>query len=159
MKRYSVYTDGSYTKGSCCVSGGIVIIDDDTKELLTVRQVFSSKGDFVEMRNAGGEVVAACWGIQEAVMMANNESARVTVYYDYTGVANFITGSWTPRKKGMILYRDIIRKIMIHNKNVEIKFVKVKAHTGVKYNELADCAARAMVPEEFRYALKDTHSL
>nr|WP_254914821.1 RNase H family protein [Bacillus thuringiensis] len=52
---------------------------------------------------------------------------------------NFATKAWRAKTTQTQEYQDFMQKYM---RNIEIQFVKVKAHSGNEYNDLADRLAK-----------------
>ena len=63
----------------------------------------------------------------------------VTIYQDYESVAKRATGEWKAKKPGTIAYREFCAAAA---KYIRFRFVKVKGHSGDKYNDLADRLAK-----------------
>lgn len=88
------------------------------------------------MRNVAGEVAGARRAME--VCLARG-IAVLDLYYDYAGIERWCTGEWQanrPGTKALRAYYDSIRdRLAVH-------FHKVKSHTGVRYNELADKLAK-----------------
>ncbi|MED9947073.1 MAG: RNase H family protein, partial [Peptacetobacter hiranonis] len=63
----------------------------------------------------------------------------LVIYFDYQGIEKWCTGEWKANKKGTIEYRDFYNSI---KDKLDVSFVKVAAHTGDKYNEMADQLAK-----------------
>ena len=64
------------------------------------------------------------------------------LHYDYAGIEYWAKGEW---KRNTLLtksYKEIYDK---YKKNLEVHFVKVKAHSGDHYNEMADQLAKKSV--------------
>lgn len=127
------YVDGSYDSASNSFSYGMVFFHNG-QELH-----FSEKYDdsaLAEMNNVAGEIKGA-----EAAMRycLNNNITSVTIYHDYEGIAKWCSGEWQTKKSGTIAYAEYYRKA---SSKVQIKFIKVKGHSGDKYNELADKLAK-----------------
>jgi len=64
---------------------------------------------------------------------------ELTIYHDYEGIAKWPLGLWKANKEGTIAYKSYYDKI---SQSVNIKFVKVKGHSGDKYNDVADRLAK-----------------
>jgi ribonuclease HI len=81
--------------------------------------------------------------VEEAVNLAVEIDARVKIYHDYTGVAYWVVPDpkygkpWKAKSKFTAAYAEAISKHLDR-----IVFCKVKAHTGVEYNEHVDRLAK-----------------
>ena len=130
------YVDGSFDVGTKQYGSGIVLLYKDQK--LT----FSEKGSdesLTSMRNVAGEIKGAEFAIDYAV---KNNYKKVMIHYDYEGIEKWCTLEWKANKEGTKAYRDFYINSV---KNIMIEFVKVKAHTGDKYNEEADILAKKSI--------------
>ena len=88
------------------------------------------------MRNVAGEI----YGSMAAMKYALEKGIKkLSIYYDYMGIAKWCTGEWKTNKDGTIAYKKYYDKI---KKSVDITFEKVKGHSGDKYNDLADSLAK-----------------
>lgn len=129
----TAYVDGSYNATTGEYSYGVVMFHDG-KELH-----FSEKFDDAElatMRNVAGEIKGA-----EAAMTYAYENGlkELYIYHDYEGIAKWPLRQWQANKEGTIAYREFYDRIV--NK-VKVHFVKVKGHSGDKYNDEADRLAK-----------------
>lgn len=68
-----------------------------------------------------------------------HQADTVVAYYDYQGLGAWADGSWEPDSA---IALDYVAKLHDIQKELDITFVKVEAHTGVLYNELADKLAK-----------------
>jgi len=127
------YVDGSYKKDTLEYGYGVVLIlKDDIIELF-------GKGENSEVaksRNVTGELFGSIRAISEAIRL---KKKKITVFYDYQGISSWANGEWKCNLPLTIGYRD---KIKDFRKEIEILFVKVKAHSNDKYNDLADYLAK-----------------
>ena len=64
---------------------------------------------------------------------------EITIYYDYEGIEKWADGVWKANKPGTQRYKAFIAE---KRNQITITFKKVAAHTGVKYNEMADMLAK-----------------
>ena len=129
----TAYVDGSYNAATGEYSYGVVMFHGG-KELH-----FSEKFDDAElatMRNVAGEIKGA-----EAAMTYAYENGlkELYIYHDYEGIAKWPLRQWQANKEGTIAYREFYDRIV--NK-VKVHFVKVKGHSGDKYNDEADRLAK-----------------
>lgn len=131
------YVDGSYENCINEYGSGVVIIKDNE-----VIETFSKKGKnkkLVSMRNVAGEIEAAKIAMNYCI---RNNIKNLILYFDYEGIEKWCIGSWKTNKEGTIEYKKFYDSI----KNLlNIKFVKVKAHSGNKYNEEADRLAKRAI--------------
>lgn len=127
------YVDGSYNIATKEFSYGMVILRD-SKEY-TFNKKFDDK-DLASMRNVAGEIK----GAQAAMAYAVEEGLKeITIYYDYAGIAFWCLGEWKANKEGTIAYKEYYDSI---KELVKVNFVKVKGHSGDKYNDMADALAK-----------------
>ncbi|MCM1158227.1 MAG: ribonuclease H family protein [Bacteroidales bacterium] len=127
------YVDGSYEHGIMRYAYGCVLVFPEEEILL---KGSGQEEDYVTMRNVAGEIL----GSECAVNWALEHGYRaVTIYYDYEGIEKWANGSWKANKPGTKRYQAFIAE---KRKAIEITFKKVAAHTGVKYNEMADRLAK-----------------
>lgn len=127
------YVDGSYDKISGDFSYGMVILYQGEEQCFCKR--YHDK-ELALMHNVAGEIKGA-----EAAMRYAAEHAlpEITIYHDYEGIAKWCTGAWKTNKEGTKAYKAFYESVC--NK-VTIKFVKVKGHSGDKYNDMADVLAK-----------------
>ena len=127
------YVDGSYHAGTHAFSCGAVLFVNG--EELHFSQKFED-AQLAQMHNVAGEIMGA-----ETVMTYCIEHGipAVTIYHDYEGVAKWATGEWKANKPGTVAYRAFCAKAA---EKLQFRFVKVKGHSGDRYNDLADRLAK-----------------
>lgn len=129
----TAYVDGSYklaTKEFSC--GAILFYKGETYK-------FSKKfndPEMAEMRNVAGEIMGSVSVISYCL---ENGIKKLNIYHDYEGLARWALGEWKANKKCTQDYRDFCKHAM---QSMEIKFTKVKGHSGDKYNDMADRLAK-----------------
>lgn len=127
------YVDGSYEHSQRRYAYGCVLVLPD--EIVTLNGS-GNEEDYVAMRNVAGEIL----GSEQAVNWAGEHGYRaVTIYYDYEGIEKWADGIWKANKPGTKRYQAFITE---KRKSIDISFQKVAAHTGIKYNEMADQLAK-----------------
>lgn len=132
------YVDGSFSLEYMIYSYGAVIITRDGIE------TFKGKEDdpiLVKMRNVSGELKGAMVAMDIAV---EKNYRKLSLHYDYAGIEKWAIGEWKTNKEGTRAYKSYYDSI---KNKLDVKFVKVKAHTGVEYNELADKLAKEAIEE------------
>lgn len=130
------YVDGSYNNITGTYGyGGYIETDGVCFPISGV----GNDEKLVSMRNVAGEILGAAVAAETALELGVTE---LTIYYDYIGVENWPTGKWQANKPGTIAYRDFMRGMMVM---MDITFVHVKGHMGIKGNEVADRMAKEAV--------------
>lgn len=127
------YVDGSFDKGSGDFSCGAVLFLDG--EELTFSERFHDP-DMAAMHNVAGEIMGALTVIRYCL---ERGVPALTIHHDYEGVGRWADGSWKANKPGTQRYAAECREAA---QRMRLKFVKVKGHSGDKYNDMADALAR-----------------
>jgi len=129
------YVDGSYIEGFDFYGSGVVLLDSKRN----VIQEYSFKGNetaYLSSRNVAGEIFAALKATEYAV---ENGFEQIVIYYDYEGIEKWFTSSWRANKS---ISKDYVLKMRRLEENIAIRFMKVTAHTGDEFNEIADNLAK-----------------
>lgn len=135
--RVEAYVDGSYEHSIREYGSGVVILKNNN-----VEKTYSTKGkkeSLVSMRNVAGEIEAAKIAMNYCL---DNNIENLILYFDYEGIEKWCTGVWKTNKEGTIEYKKFYDSI---KSKLNVEFVKVKAHSGDKYNEEADKLAKAAI--------------
>ncbi|HDX9541509.1 MULTISPECIES: viroplasmin family protein [Bacillus] len=128
------FVDGSYDASSQAYGYGVVLINKD-KDIEKITGSDNDK-DYVESRNVAGEIE----GVKTAITHAVGKGyEKVVIFYDYEGIEKWATGSWNAKVATSKEYVHFIRDM---ERCIDIEFNKVKAHSGIEYNELADELAK-----------------
>lgn len=128
------YVDGSYDVANGKFSCGVVILNGDD-EPVTLSSAFED-ADAAAHRNVAGEVMGAITAIKYCL---DHNISDVTIFHDYEGVGKWANNEW---KANHCLTQDYKAFVAESRKSMQINFVKVKAHAGNKYNEMADRLAK-----------------
>lgn len=127
------YVDGSYDKVSNQFSCGVVMFYAGKEERFA--EAFDDL-ELAEMNNVAGELK----GSEMAIQFCLDKGIKgLTIYHDYEGIAKWCTGEWQAKKTGTKAYKSFYDSA---SEQLQIQFVKVKGHSGDKYNELADQLAK-----------------
>lgn len=131
------YVDGSYSHESLLYSYGCVILVEGKPE--TRLNGIGNDSELLKMRNVAGELEGAKKAIEWAY---ENNFNSVQICYDYKGIELWATDVWKANKDGTKEYKQFIKK---YSEKINIGFLKVKAHSGNKYNEIADMLAKEAI--------------
>lgn len=134
-KIYS-FVDGSYNPATKVYGCGGFLVVDDEKYII---QGSASDEEMASMRNVAGEILGSMLAIKKAIELGLK---KITIYYDYLGIEMWGTDKWEATKKGTKEYKEFIAN---SRKVIDIKFKKVKGHSGIKGNEMADKLAKESV--------------
>lgn len=133
------YVDGSYNAATGEYGCGVVFLADGEEIHLSRK---GTDEELAAMRNVAGEILGAELAMKRAVELGFQ---RICIYHDYQGIASWCLGEWKTNREGTRAYKayfDSIRDML------EIRFVKVKGHSGDRYNDMADQLAKQAVFEE-----------
>lgn len=130
----TAYVDGSYNPASKEFSYGVVIIHPDG----SIKKFSAKSGDrtLADMRNVAGEIAGSTRAMDYALEMG---VSSLVIYYDYAGIEKWCTGEWKTNKTGTMRYKQHYDSV---KNRIKISFVKVKSHSGDKYNDMADELAK-----------------
>ncbi|HET7581103.1 MAG TPA: ribonuclease H family protein [Bacillales bacterium] len=127
-----VYVDGSYQASLSAFSYGCIILNHDKQTLSGV----GTDPKQAALRNVAGELMGTMKAIEWAVESGYPE---ILIYHDYAGIANWATGEWQARND---VTRGYVAFINEYEKQIRIRFQKVRAHSGDLHNEEADQLAK-----------------
>ncbi|MDE7034457.1 MAG: ribonuclease H family protein [Mucispirillum sp.] len=132
LKGLHAYIDGSFsTKQHETGYGAVILFNEEI-----IHTIKGSSKKYIDMHNVAGELFAAAVSIKWAV---ENGYKSITLHHDYSGIAHWAKGEWKTNQAGTINYKKFIDDI---SKKINISFVKVKGHSGDKYNDMADKLAK-----------------
>lgn len=125
------YVDGSYYNGefSC---GAVLFYEGKQVEF---SQKYNDR-DLASMHNVAGEIMGALTVIDYCI---GQGIPALEIHHDYEGVAKWAQGQWKANRPGTIAYAEACQKA---RQKLILRFVKVKGHSGDKYNDMADLLAR-----------------
>lgn len=132
----TAYVDGSYNAATGEYSCGVVFLYEG-KEIHIAQKGEST--ELASMRNVAGEILGAELAMRKAVEMG---IPSLNIYHDYQGIASWCLGEWKTNKEGTRAYKRYFDSI---SQDLKIRFVKVKGHSGDKYNDIADELAKSVI--------------
>lgn len=132
------FIDGSYSNKYRLYSYGIIIFTKNDE--IKLKKAYNND-EFIDMRNVAGEVKSAIATFKYA---RDNDIKVLNIFYDYSGIENWANGSWKTNNNLTKSYRKIYLE---YSKSMEIRFYKVKSHSNIKYNDVADSLAKKAIDE------------
>lgn len=138
-----IYVDGSYDSSIKRYGYGAIVFNKNSKKIIEGN---GDEADLIELRNVAGELKAAINSIKYAI---ENGIKKVYLHYDYIGIENWYTGEWKAKTEFTKKYVEFANEV---NSLIDINFIKVKAHSGDRYNEEVDLIAKNSLTK--KYSLK-----
>lgn len=133
--QYKIYCDGSYDAATKNTGYGIVVLQDN--------EVIYTRSDSFYDEYGSGNVTGEILGVLEALAYCKEQNITgVEICYDYAGIESWANGDWAANKPISKFYVD---ELLNKYKGIDIKFTKIKAHSGVEFNEMADKLAKEAV--------------
>ncbi|MGB7340997.1 MAG: RNase H family protein [Phototrophicaceae bacterium] len=127
---YQAFVDGSYHAQKKTVGYGAVILHDEQEQARLSGRVHQ----FTESHQIGGELEAT---MQVIRWCEDHDIAEIDIYYDYKGIEMWATRRWKTEKPISQNYKKFMQATA-----VKVHWHKVKSHTGVHWNEVADDLAK-----------------
>ena len=131
------FVDGSYdVTEEKSAFGAIILSHSGNKDILYKAFTKQLGEEFISLRNVAAELE----GVKEAINWAITYNKRkIAIYYDYEGIEKWATGQWKANKT---ITKDYARFTQEKRTLLEIEFIKVPAHSGIKFNEEVDAVAK-----------------
>ncbi len=127
-----IFVDGSFSP-SYSKAGWAFVVTENDKELARGCGITAFDA---ESRNIDGEVMASF----QAMKWLDANDKTGTICHDYEGIARWAKGEWQAKSS---IAQQYVRAIQPFKHRAY--FEKVAAHTGVKWNELADELAKGAI--------------
>ena len=128
------FVDGSYDAKTGRYGFGCVLLTDDGREIC--ENGWGNHPDAVSARNVAGELRATLTALKRAEEMGYKQ---VRICHDYSGISAWFKGEW---KASSYVAKEYVAATEAYRGVLSVTFEKIAAHTGVKYNEMADRLAK-----------------
>lgn len=136
----TAFVDGSFEVSVGRYGFGCVILQPDREPL-----EYCGSGDneaSAALRNVTGEMLGAMFAVKWAMSHGYKD---ILLCYDYEGVEKWASGIWKAKTELTMKYTSAMQQ---WKNNINIQFKKIAAHTGNRYNELADQLAKKAIEEK-----------
>lgn len=130
-----IYVDGSFSLEKKNFSYGLVATKNG--EVIYEENGAGNDEKAIPLRNVSGEVLGSMKAVEYAI---NNGYNEVYIVYDYQGIESWALGTWKRNNEITSNYHSFMQNKM---KEINIKFKKVKGHSGDKFNDRADILAKS----------------
>ena len=130
------FVDGSFNIATGVYGYGGFLMHDGVRYELSGN---GSDKEMASMRNVAGEILGSIAAVKKAIELGLKD---ISIFYDYAGIKAWAVGEWKRNKKGTIEYYNYITSV---RDSINIRFVKVRGHSGVEGNEEADRLAKRAV--------------
>jgi len=143
MNQLYVYVDGSYNLKTKYWGAAAIILNSKQEELETIS---FSEFDVYGSRQIAGECFSTVRALETIYQTYDLEDIEeIIVCYDYEGIEKWANFEWKVNSAIAKEYLEKIHKIMIDlilNKDVDVEFSKVKAHSNHALNDKVDMLAK-----------------
>ena len=138
------YVDGAFGKNSKGYEipawAFIVLNDEEEKDIEYEEYGCEIPAEYFEHRNVAGEI----YSVKKLIEFCQeNDEREVLIHNDYEGLEKWATGAWKTNKELTKSYKEFL-----DNSGVNIKWEKVDAHTGQKWNEYVDSLCKKALAED-----------
>lgn len=130
------FCDGSFNKVNNEFSFGLVLLNAQFEVIKFYHGKFNDC-EWIKLHNVAGELMGAIAAIQYAI---NNKYQKIVIFHDYLGIAKWAQNLWKRNLSCTKAYYDFIQKSLL---KINIEFKHIKAHSNVKWNEIADYLAKS----------------
>ena len=127
-----IYVDGSFMLGCEKAGWAFVVVENGVE----VARGSGYTAFPAESRNIDGE----CMASYQAMRWLDLNDKYATICHDYEGIARWARGEWKAKSHIAQQYVAAVKPFLFR-----VKFEKVAAHTGVKWNETVDSLAKAAI--------------
>lgn len=150
-----LYTDGSFDRISGRCSGAYIAVEGG--QILFCGTVKVTKPEYKESWNVSAELLTALLAVVMTADIVHADNFELTVVHDYEGVSKYVSGPkpWNARSLVSRLYTQGIGQFRQAHGGIDLRFRKVRGHSGDRFNEMADRLANGIVPECCREKMRE----
>lgn len=128
-----LYVDGSFRQNDESFSYGYVLITNNGEFEGSKRYIVKELSQF---RNVAGEIYGSVSGVKKAMELGLK---KVYLHHDYSGLRHWALKEWKANNILTQRYQQFFEKI---KPEIDVEFIKVKAHNNIPINEKVDKLAK-----------------
>jgi len=137
MEIIDIYTDGSFNLTTRKASWAFIVVKND--EVIHKNKGIIDNDDW----NTGFQISGECFAVVNALEWAKQNNYKLNLFVDYVGLIEWVADIWNRKPwRTNTEYTIKYRKIVLESKDNINNIIKVKSHSGNKYNELCDAYAK-----------------
>lgn len=139
-----IFVDGSYNKFNQQIGYGVLIMKGlDRSSWIAISKKLSNIefNQYKKHLNISGEIIGTLESIKYCI---SHQINKIKIYYDYEGIEKWANNSWDAKTPISIMYKNTLSKLLKDN-FIDLMFQKVKAHSDIEYNDIADALAKKSV--------------
>lgn len=134
LEGIEIYVDGSFAVDKGNFSYGLLVVEDG-------KIIFEDNGvgydeEAIPLRNVSGEVLGAMKAVDYAISKGYE---KINLCFDYQGIESWALGTWKRNNKITREYHEFME---LKKSKINIKFKKIKGHSGNEFNDRADILAK-----------------
>ncbi len=146
--RLIAFTDGGYSGKDKICGYGVYILEPRGLQPIEISDIVRTDR-FIKSNNIGPEVIAVTSALDWALSKGYD---RITIFHDYEGIGKWARGEYKTKSD---ISKWFINKLdNEYNEILDIEYIWVPGHTGVKYNEEADRLATEAINKNIKPQFK-----
>lgn len=150
MNKIEVYTDGACS-GNPGKGGYAFVILHGEKEILKLsgcdEQTTNNRMELKAIVRSLQHVISEFREMKDVLVVIHSDSAYCINPVDNGWINFWSKNNWKTKSNEQIKNDDLWKQLyeILQTKKFKFEFVKVKGHSGIKYNEMVDKAAKSAI--------------
>lgn len=149
-KRIVAFTDGGFDNKNKIAGYGVYILEPDglSHEINDIVRT----DRFETSNNITPEIMAVITALDWAI---SHSYEKISIFHDYNGIGKWGKGEWKAKSK---VAQWFVKKIRDYEDIIDIEYIWVKGHSGIRYNEEADRLATEAINKNIKPQFKMSES-